>query len=258
MIARLEATRPMGAGRAMHAVVMPVATFVLATTAHAQASPCDDYKAVLEARFEAAGVRGYSLELVPASAPVPPGAKVIANCEGGARKFVYRRWGGAGASPTVAASAVRAASATQASTDVPTRQAPPSTQEARALTPPPAAALAPVPPLAPKAREAKTMAATPVAAPAVPVPSRSSGAAAAPPIQSFTESTVVAAPAALATAPAQTAASAATTPTQHASTFAAAHWPWIGALVALLAGLWLWRTRFSAYDSDGLPRGPRL
>ena len=30
------------------------------------------------------------------------------------------------------------------------------------------------------------------------------------------------------------------------------------ALVVLACGRWLWRTYFSAYDKDGLPRGPRL
>jgi hypothetical protein len=41
--------------------------------------------------------------------------------------------------------------------------------------------------------------------------------------------------------------------------FAAAHWPWIGALLLLLplAG-WIWRAYLSPYDKDGLPRGPRL
>ena len=74
------------------AVVMPVASIVLTTSPLARASPCDDYKAVLAARIEATGVRGYSLEVVLANAPVPPGAKVIATCEAGARKFLYRRW----------------------------------------------------------------------------------------------------------------------------------------------------------------------
>ena len=249
MDARVDAAPRAGAGRALHAVAMPMATFVLATSAHAQASPCDDYKAVLEARFEAAGVRGYSLELVPASAPVPPGAKVIANCEGGARKFVYRRWGGAGAS-SVAASALRAASAVPTTTDAPPRRTPSGAQDARALTPLPASAPAAVP--SPRASEARRASAAPVAAPAMPLPARASEAAAARP----TESTVVAAPAT--TAPADTAANAAATLTQRASAFAGAHWPWLGGLAALVGGLWLWRTRFSGYDKDGLPRGPRL
>ena len=250
MDARVDAVPRAGAGRALHAVVMPMATFVLATSAHAQASPCDDYKAVLEARFEAAGVRGYSLEVVPASKPVPAGAKVIANCEGGARKFVYRRWAAAGASPPGAANAVRAASAVPATTDVPPRRTPPGAQDARALTPLPASAAAAVP--VQRATEAKRASAAPVAAPAMPLPARASEAAAARP----TESTVVAAPAT--TAPADTAANAAATLTQRASALAGAHWPWFAGLAALVGGLWLWRTRFSGYDKDGLPRGPRL
>lgn len=130
---------------------------------------------------------------------MPPGAKVIADCEGGARKFVYRRWGGAAASPSVAASAVRAASA---------------------------------------------------------MPARASEAATVRPTERVADSTVVVTPAAV--APVQPAASAAATAGQRATAFAAAHWPWLGGLAALVGGLWLWRTRFSGYDKDGLPRGPRL
>jgi hypothetical protein len=37
-------------------------------------------------------------------------------------------------------------------------------------------------------------------------------------------------------------------------------WPWLGAVLALpfSAWLWAWVSRRRAYDSAGLPRGPRL
>ena len=231
MDARVDAAPRAGAARALHAVALPMASFVLATSAHAQASPCDDYRAVLEARFEATGVRGYSLELVPASAPVPPGAKVIANCEGGARKFIYRRWAAASAS-SAAASALRAASAVPAAVDATARQLPTGAQGTRMPTPAPASAAA----------------AMPVA--------RASEPASVRPTERVAEGTVVAKPAAA--APVQAAASTAATADQRASAFASAHWPWLGGLAALVGGLWLWRIRFSGYDRDGLPRGPRL
>ena len=47
---------------------------------------------------------------------------------------------------------------------------------------------------------------------------------------------------------------------QQASGFMADNWRWIAALalLALAALVWVWRTRFGAYDSAGLPRGPKL
>ena len=72
-----------------------VVSMTFAAGAQAQSSACDDFKAVLAARIESTGVRGYSLETVPASASVPSDAKVIGTCESGARKILYRRWGAA-------------------------------------------------------------------------------------------------------------------------------------------------------------------
>ncbi len=66
---------------------------LLAAGAYAQANPCDQLKGVLAARLDASGVRGYTLETVPARSPVPAGAKVIGTCQGGASKILYRRSG---------------------------------------------------------------------------------------------------------------------------------------------------------------------
>ena len=253
MDSRVDAAPRAGAARALHAVALPMASFVLATSAHAQASPCDDYRAVLEARFEATGVRGYSLELVPASAPVPPGAKVIANCEGGARKFIYRRWAAASAS-SAAASALRAASAVPAAVDATARQLPTGAQGTRMPTPAPASAVAAMP--VARASQARAATADTLAKPATPLTARASEPASVRPTERVAEGTVVAKPAAA--APVRAAASTAATADQRASAFASAHWPWLGGLAALVGGLWLWRIRFSGYDRDGLPRGPRL
>ena len=237
------------------AVVMPVASIVLTTSPLARASACDDYKAVLAARIEATGVRGYSLEVVPANAPVPPGAKAIANCEAGARKFLYRRWGAAGAVAAGAANAAPAASPVPAAmaADAPARRAAPGAREVPAVTALPASVPARVRVPVPDANVAKPPLVAAVAAPRAPAAASASVVAAARPISPA----VVAPPPAVG---ADTAATAEVTPKQRASGFAAAHWQWIGALAlgALVAGLWLWRARFSAYDKDGLPRGPRL
>lgn len=99
-------------------------SMVMTASALAQSSSCEDFKAVLAARIEATGVRGYSLETLPASAPAPSDAKMIGTCESGAYKIIYHRWGVAraasaatsspAATPRSAARASNAASAAQA------------------------------------------------------------------------------------------------------------------------------------------------
>jgi Protein of unknown function (DUF1161) len=211
----------------------------LAVSAAAQASACDDFKAVLAARIESTGVRGYSLEVVQADDPVPSDAKVIATCESGTRKFLYRRWGAARAASSSAANAARAASAAQrpATADAPARRAP-LTRDERASTAPPAATPAVVAPPVPRSSETAAVPAATAAAPAI-------------------ERTVVAPPAPVA---AETTPVAAATPMQRVASFVLAQWQWLAALalVALLGGLWMWRVPFGAYDKDGLPRGPKL
>ena len=65
-----------------------------ADDAKAQSSACDQLKGTLAARIEASGVRGYTLEAVPADTPVPPDARVIGTCEAARYKVLYRRGGG--------------------------------------------------------------------------------------------------------------------------------------------------------------------
>lgn len=69
-----------------------VASMLLAQGANAQASACDRLKVSLAGRIDPS-IRGFTLEAVPADAPVPPGAKVIGTCEGGARKILLHRSG---------------------------------------------------------------------------------------------------------------------------------------------------------------------
>ena len=87
---------------------VPAASMLVPMAAIAQANACDQLKATLAARIEATGVRGYVLEVVPSATAVPAGAKAIGNCEGGARKVLYRRWGGASGAPNAEAAAVPA------------------------------------------------------------------------------------------------------------------------------------------------------
>jgi hypothetical protein len=194
-----------------------VAAIVLAASARAQSSACDDYKGVLAARIESTGVRSYSLEVVPAGAAVPSDAKAIATCESGARKILYRRWGASKAS-SVAASAARAAPAAPRA----------AASAAEAASAPPVSAEAPVKAASGSAGES-TAARLADRAVAQAVPANSGD----PPI-------------------------AQVPPARQAVAFVAGTWGWIAALLLLPVMRWVWRTYFSAYDKDGLPRGPRL
>jgi hypothetical protein len=219
-----------------HFAVMMALT-ISATT---QASPCDDFKAVLAARIESTGVRGYSLEVVPADDPVPRDAKVIATCESGTRKYLYRRWG-----------AARAASAAQRPTmaDTPTRRAPINREERASIASLAATPAVVAPPVSRASEAAAALAAAPIQPTAISVKEVAAG---------LPSGRTVVVPPALAKS--ESPAAAATTLTQRISGFVATQWRWLAALavVVLLGGLWMWRVPFGAYDKDGLPRGPKL
>lgn len=211
------------------------ASMVLAARALAQTPACDQLKATLAARFEASGMRGFSLEAVPAATPVPAGAKAIGTCESGAYKVHYRRWAAARVPSAPASAALPATSAQAAATaEGPSRRAP--SAKAERAAPPQAAPAPPAPVRAPEKPTAGDLAQAEAAAAA--------DRAVAPPRPSSADAT-----------PASNSATAAP-----AAGLSADPWQWLGAvgLLAVLGGLWFWRARFGAYDKDGLPRGPRL
>lgn len=228
-------------------------SLLAATGAQAGANPCDDFMAVLAARIEATGVRGYSLEVVPAGTPVPPDAKAIGTCESGARRILYRRWGGSRVS-SGAASAARTTSepSLKALADDQARRVPVA-REAR-VTPSP---VTPVPALVQQApaqpNAAASAVAMPVAEPVRPAVSGASEAVATRPVDRMDN---------LQPAPANTdqAPDAVVAPISQALDFVVVHWRWIVSLLLLLLLGWVWlrNSYFSAYDKDGLPRGPRL
>jgi hypothetical protein len=231
--------------------MLQAATMVLAASPQAQANACDQLKAVLAARIDVSGVRGYTMEAVPAGTPVPPDAKAIGTCESGARKILYRRWGATQASPGAANTAgPGAAPQAVVMPDEQTRR-PPGVQGERTLRPVPASAPSPAP--QPVARSSEAALAVPTPG-HVPEKSTTGGAgeveavpvdpAVVQPVPLNTDATLeVKAPLA-----------------RQAAAFMAANWRWIGALVLLVVvgWIWVWRAHFSAYDKAGLPRGPRL
>lgn len=215
------------------AALILAAAGCVAAGAQAQSS-CEQFRDRLAERMEA-DAKGLVLAIGPGSAAVPSGAKVVGNCEGGARKVLLFRSAAAAAAWTAggASSAARPASA------------------------------------AATAGEAKPVAETKPAAvaPAGPAPAASAGTApkrgAAPPV------VVPAAPegpapivSAAASAPQAPSAESALPPASGPRLVdrLREHWPWVavpGALL-LVAALWAWIAYRRAYDAQGLPRGPRL
>lgn len=223
-----------------------------APAAHAQSSNCEEFKARVAERIEASGVRGYALDIVPSSTPVPAGARVVGNCDAGAFALVYRRW----ASTAPAAEAPAPAAAPKpAAAPAPSATAAPTPTPTPKPTPTPAPTPTPTPTPSPK----PTPAPSPSVA-ALPMPAPSPAPAAAP------VAAVPVAPPSPAPSPAVVAAPATPAGDDGEGTFAglwsAATDGWgllLGAAAAVTAALlWRWQRRRSLYDEAGLPRGPRI
>ncbi|MGO9935966.1 MAG: DUF1161 domain-containing protein [Steroidobacteraceae bacterium] len=73
-------------------------TLALLSTA-AFAKPCDELKGEIDAKLQAKGAKGYSLDVVAADAVKDQ--KVVGSCEGGTKKIVYTR-GAAATTPSPA------------------------------------------------------------------------------------------------------------------------------------------------------------
>lgn len=206
----------------------PVALLALAGTAHAQSAGCDQFKATLAARIDP-GIKGFSLDIVRADAPMPAGAKVFGTCDGGAYKILFRR--GGNTRPAAAeASAVAQAPVPQAA---PVPPAPPE-QPAKPVKP----ATAAVPALTPQGI-ARLVEPAPAPEPAAPA---------------------ALAPAASAPNDALVSPQEAQPELASATDFIGGKWQWLWALVLLpfAAWLWAWIAHRRAYDEAGLPRGPKI
>ncbi len=251
------------------------ASMLLGDDAMAQTNACDLLKTALAERIEATGVRGYSLEAVPSGAPVPSDAKAIGNCEAGAYKVLYRRWGVTQAAAASSAGSVARPTSTpqaMAVTDEPTRRsaaaqddqvpvraAPTTGRPPAAHAPQPASAVAPTPIPVPVVAAASTVAVPTVTPAVLSAPAQEPPAAAGASEAQVGRSVEPAA----AKAPPLPPPGASGVPiplAQQAAAFVAEEWRWIGVLVLLpiLAVLWAWRAYRNAYDEAGLPRGPKL
>lgn len=241
-------------GGAAHAILVPraepmdrraalsaVLALAAATAVQAQSS-CEQFRDRLAERIEA-GAKGMALEIAPGSATVPPGAKVVGTCEGGARKVLLFR--SVAAAATWAAGLRQGTAASEPAPAVPVAAARPTEAKAAASAAAPARAPAAEPPAA----RAEPPAATPVESPVV-------RAADGPPAPAADPAPAAAAEAVLPGEPAAP-------PTSFAARLAdwlRQRWPWFavpaGLLLAIALGVWIAYRR--AYDEQGLPRGPRL
>lgn len=231
------------------------ATLLLVSAAHAQFSACDSLKEKLAARIESGGVRGYGLDITPASTPLPSGAKVIGTCDGGAFRLVYRRW--AAARDAVAASgAILAETAPESkkmerSSKPPAAAPAPLVAAAAAAVAPHQAALAQAPDKSlPGAAASSPTALSPATPPSIDTSASNAAIALAMPQPMPPHAETLAQPA----------SATASSWTQRASVFWSVYWPWICAafLVPLAALGWVWYAHNRDYDEAGLPRGPKL
>jgi hypothetical protein len=69
--------------------VLLAVTLGIAATAFAAGKPCEELKAEIDAKLQAKGVKGYTLEIVPAGQAGDQ--KVVGTCEAGTKKIIYTR-----------------------------------------------------------------------------------------------------------------------------------------------------------------------
>jgi hypothetical protein len=242
-------------------VIALLACLLPLSSAMAQSGACDTLKDTLNARIESTGVRGHSLEVVPARTPLPSDGKVIGTCDGGAFRVVYRRFGASKAPIVAAGDAASAVVVGKVAKPAPLPTPAPAstpTPTAKPIEPPaPVAVAAPVVAAAPAIAATPPPMQAPVAVVAASAPMLQPAQAEAAPPPPRTEQ---AAPPPPITADAQVDSPDPIGWTDRAAAFITRHWPWIGALVLLPLGgwLWAWRAHRNAYDEAGLPRGPKL
>jgi hypothetical protein len=63
---------------------------LLSSTALAAPKPCEELRAEIEVKIQAAGVASYTLEIVPNDEAEDPNM-VVGSCDGGTKKIIYQR-----------------------------------------------------------------------------------------------------------------------------------------------------------------------
>jgi len=73
----------------MKKVLLATVLFSLAGSALAAGKPCDELKSEIDAKIQAKGASGYSLDVVDRGSAAD--GKVVGTCEGGTKEIVYKR-----------------------------------------------------------------------------------------------------------------------------------------------------------------------
>ncbi len=63
---------------------------LLAGAAVAEPKPCEELRAEIEVKIQAAGVASYTLEIVPNDEAQDPNM-IVGSCDGGTKKIIYQR-----------------------------------------------------------------------------------------------------------------------------------------------------------------------
>lgn len=74
----------------MKRIALGIFCCALATSALAATKPCEELKAEIETKIQAAGVSSYTLEIV-ANDDVHDQNMVVGRCEGGSKKIIYQK-----------------------------------------------------------------------------------------------------------------------------------------------------------------------
>jgi len=73
----------------MKQMILAVGLLSLAGTALAAGKPCETLKSEIDAKIQAKGASGYSLEIVDKGSVTDQ--QVVGTCEGGTKEIVYKR-----------------------------------------------------------------------------------------------------------------------------------------------------------------------
>lgn len=74
----------------MNKLMMGIALGLLSSSALAVPKPCEELRAEIEVKIQAAGVASYTLEIVP-NEDAQDANMVVGSCDGGSKKIIYQR-----------------------------------------------------------------------------------------------------------------------------------------------------------------------
>lgn len=76
----------------MNKLTLAILLGLLSSSALAAPKPCEELRAEIEVKIQAAGVASYTLEIVPNDEAQDPNM-VVGTCDGGSKKIIYQKNG---------------------------------------------------------------------------------------------------------------------------------------------------------------------